>query len=545
MAKPTSLEQQCFLHVLQHLEKFPVGHLSLLPLGVRQRLLLIAPVADVFQLEHTMFVKGIDMDEVWKTVYEQRLPLIRPSLPDLRTTFGDETPPRELMKTAIAFEILHIPHTAPPRPGSRLIPHGDYQRQRYHPRNSGSAVTSVQHNALFSILLKDDDSICSATADGSTEPLDAHPGLFQLAGRKLGSQEEKEVQACHVPVPSRYALYDTATSDDNLKKVEDFMATTCQALPSMAFINCNTIRQELPIRGELLTKVEHISLKCHIGGDFCDQDIAQHISSALSLLESLLHHSSNLQHITFLGICSDELIDVLTRQVARLLTSKTEHTVKRLSISVHHIDRNYGLCRNAWDWAFERQESRRQEASRNLGIMIPHMSSLHTLKLNVWWTGQSEHAHPDHVSLLDVLCSFLEQPHFQCLSLVNTCLPLVYIQRLVRTFLLSPCSQPQTLSLEKVSLTSRLGLIHRLRCNYSADEKTKLPLTEWDSQSDYSILSENATREFKSLVIAFPSGGHHKDDRVALEAARSWLLDLSHFEYKLKSLIVQGDPSFR
>ena len=106
MAKPTSLEQQCFLHILQHLEKFSVESLSLLPLGIRQSILLSAPVADVFQLEHTRFVKSIDMDEVWKTVCKLRLPLI-PSLPDLRATFGAKTPPRELIKTAIAFQILH------------------------------------------------------------------------------------------------------------------------------------------------------------------------------------------------------------------------------------------------------------------------------------------------------------------------------------------------------------------------------------------------------------------------------------------------------
>ena len=452
------------------------------------------------------------------------------------------------MKTAIAFQILHIPHSD--HPAVDILECVYYQHQRYQPRNSGSAVTSVQRNALFSILLKDGDSICSA-AD-STKPLDAHPGSpssprpgsFQLAGRKLGSQEEK-VQACHVPVPSRYALYDTATSDDNIKKV-DFMATTCQALPSLAFIDCSTIRGELPIRGELLTKVEHISFRCHISEDFWEKDIAQHISSALSLLEPLLHCSSNLQRITL--NCTDEFINVLTSQAARLLTSNTDHTVKQLSVSVYHLGktRNYGHCGNAWDWAFEALESRSREASRNLGSMIPHMSSLHTLKLKGWWTEYSEHAHPDHVSLLNVLCSFLEQPHSQCLSLVDTCLPLVYIQVLVRAFLLSPCSQLQTLKLENVSLTSRLGIIRRLRGNSSADEKTKLPLTEWDSQRGYPILSEKATREFKSLTIAFHSsdeGGHHKDDPATLEAARSWLSDLSHFKCKLKSLIVHGDPS--
>jgi len=524
MAKPISLEQQCFLHILQHLEKFSVQYLSLLPLGIRQSILWSAPVADVFQLEHTRFVKGIDMDEVWKAVCELRLPLI-PSLPDLWATFGDETPPRELIKTAIAFQILHsgkiqesIPsQPLPSFPGSRpgfhrlrnLRLRGEARSeaiQPYQPHNS--IVTTVQQNALFAILFK-----------------------------------RKKVEACRVLVPSRYASYVTATSDSNTKKIEDFMATTCQALPSMAFVDCSTLKRHA--QGELLREVEHILLKCHISKELWTKDGAQPISSVLSLLKPLLHPGSKLQHITF-GKCTDETIHVITSQFAELLTSNTDNTVKRFSISVYNFGkhRNYGFCGNAWDGAFQRLERNSQEASRNLRSMIPHFSSLHTLKLKRWWTRHSEHAHQDHVNLLDVLCSFLKQPRFQCLSLVDTCLPLVYIQRLVCAFLQSPCSQPQTLELDMLSLTSRLGLIRRLSGYYPTDKEIKLLLTEWDSQRAPSIISETA-QEFKTLILAFHSGGeghYHKDDPATLEATRSWLSNLSNFKLELKSLIVQGDP---
>ena len=524
MDKPISLEQQCFLHILQHLEKFSVESLSLLPLGIRQSILLSAPVADVFQLEHTRFVKDIDMDEVWETVCELRLPLI-PSLPDLRVVSGTKTPPRELIKTAIAFQILHsgkIQESIPSQPyASFLGPHPAFRRiqnihlrmgeagneasQHYRPHNS--TVTAVQQNALFSILLK-----------------------------------RIKVQ---VLVPSRYASYVTAISDGNTKKIEDFMATTCQALPSMAFVDCSTLKRH--VQGKLLRKVEHILLRCHISNELRGKDGAQPISAVVRLLKPLLHPGSKLQHITF-GKCTDEVIHVITSQVAEHLTRNTNHTVERVSISVYDYGRNwnYGCDGNARYEASRRLERNSQEASRNLGLMIPHISALHTLKLKKWWTRHSEHAHPDHVNLLDVLCTFLKQPHFRCLVLEDNCLPLVYIQRLVCAFLQSPCSQPQTLQLEKVLLTSKSGLIGRLMGNYSSDKKTKLPLMEWDSQGSHSTISK-AALAFKTLTIAFPfysgSESHRRKDGLpTLEATRSWLSDLSRFKHVLKLFYVWGVP---
>ena len=226
-------------------------------------------------------------------------------------------------------------------------------------------------------------------------------------------------------------------------------------------------------------------------------------------------------------------------EVSRLLTSKYSLRVKKVSISVSHIGKN---CDSAWGGGNS------QDASRYLGSMLRHLLLLHTFKLEKWWTKHSEHAHPDHMNLIDVLCSFLKQSHFQCLALVDNCLPLVYIQRLVRAFLLSSCSQPQTLRLEKLLLTSRLR-IRYLSGQYPSiyEKEVKLPLTEWDtrrSQGSHSVISKTA-REFKTLTIAFHSGGEghpDKEDLATLEAARSWLSDLSRFKCELKSFIVQGDP---
>lgn len=60
-----TLAQQCLTYVVMHFEKFPISHLSLLPLSIRKDMLWALPIADVCQLEETSFVQGFDMFEYW------------------------------------------------------------------------------------------------------------------------------------------------------------------------------------------------------------------------------------------------------------------------------------------------------------------------------------------------------------------------------------------------------------------------------------------------------------------------------------------------
>ena len=72
LQQPLSLQQASILYVISNLESFPPDTLALLPLKFRRDLLRILPTADVFQLEQTTVVDGIDMEnEVWKVVYER------------------------------------------------------------------------------------------------------------------------------------------------------------------------------------------------------------------------------------------------------------------------------------------------------------------------------------------------------------------------------------------------------------------------------------------------------------------------------------------
>ena len=70
---PMSLEHQCYLYLILHLEKFLPEEISLLPLRKRQRLLVNLPAADVCQLEETSVVKGVCMNEVWKEIGRRQI----------------------------------------------------------------------------------------------------------------------------------------------------------------------------------------------------------------------------------------------------------------------------------------------------------------------------------------------------------------------------------------------------------------------------------------------------------------------------------------
>ena len=72
LQQPPSLQQASILYVISNLERFPPDMLALLPLKFRRDLLWMLPPADVFQLEQTSVVDGIDMEnEIWKVVYER------------------------------------------------------------------------------------------------------------------------------------------------------------------------------------------------------------------------------------------------------------------------------------------------------------------------------------------------------------------------------------------------------------------------------------------------------------------------------------------
>ncbi len=72
-SQPLSLEDQCLLHLICHLEDFPTEALASLSIPVRRRLLMNLPAVDVCQLEGTAVTEGINMEmSVWKELYRER-----------------------------------------------------------------------------------------------------------------------------------------------------------------------------------------------------------------------------------------------------------------------------------------------------------------------------------------------------------------------------------------------------------------------------------------------------------------------------------------
>ena len=83
LSYPAPLRLQCLLYIIGHLiideiwarsDGIPVNSLALLPRMVRVRLLLLLPAADVAKLEGTPVTNDISMDEVWETLYKERMP---------------------------------------------------------------------------------------------------------------------------------------------------------------------------------------------------------------------------------------------------------------------------------------------------------------------------------------------------------------------------------------------------------------------------------------------------------------------------------------
>ena len=66
------LEEMCFAHILRTLEEFPANSLALLPANIRSHMLSKLPIVDVCHLEKTQFASGLDMNSIWKQLYEER-----------------------------------------------------------------------------------------------------------------------------------------------------------------------------------------------------------------------------------------------------------------------------------------------------------------------------------------------------------------------------------------------------------------------------------------------------------------------------------------
>ena len=68
MDKPISLEDLCYLHIISHLEDYPIPNLAKLSHHELTRLLENLPASDIIKLENTCVADGISdfENKVWK-----------------------------------------------------------------------------------------------------------------------------------------------------------------------------------------------------------------------------------------------------------------------------------------------------------------------------------------------------------------------------------------------------------------------------------------------------------------------------------------------
>ena len=71
-----SLQKTACLHILVNLKQYSLDVLSLIPVKIRQEMLVNIPVHELWWLEQSRFVDGVDMKSVWATITNERLPFI-------------------------------------------------------------------------------------------------------------------------------------------------------------------------------------------------------------------------------------------------------------------------------------------------------------------------------------------------------------------------------------------------------------------------------------------------------------------------------------
>lgn len=71
-----SLQKTVCLNLLVNLKNYSPAILSLLPVKIRQELLVNVPVHEIWWLEQSKFVEGLDMKTVWGTITHERMPSI-------------------------------------------------------------------------------------------------------------------------------------------------------------------------------------------------------------------------------------------------------------------------------------------------------------------------------------------------------------------------------------------------------------------------------------------------------------------------------------
>ena len=100
-----SLQKLCFDYTVQKLGAFPPAVLSLLPLTIRQEMLPLMCVADVYRVEASGFTKGMDTSDLWKGFYKKHYDKVSGCFPWKREKNNIDW--KEDFSTALGYHALH------------------------------------------------------------------------------------------------------------------------------------------------------------------------------------------------------------------------------------------------------------------------------------------------------------------------------------------------------------------------------------------------------------------------------------------------------
>ena len=115
---PISLEFQCLVFLVDHLNEIPSTALAQLPCRIRRQLLLLLPAVDLCHLEMSPVVSGMQISEIWKELYREKVDLMKKkneyndyimSMQDLGSYFNVTLTPKEAyfeLVLSIAFSFL-------------------------------------------------------------------------------------------------------------------------------------------------------------------------------------------------------------------------------------------------------------------------------------------------------------------------------------------------------------------------------------------------------------------------------------------------------
>ena len=455
--EPISLQQLCFVHVILHLEDFPPDSLALLPRRIRRELLFCLPAADLFPIERTSVVEGIEMNEIWGKLCERLSPgkpggtarrLLEPLIMKLQhagpTMWKQLADPlctvwKELFAIITCSLLLHI---SPICISDYFKPVSFRQRLRLHRVVTGDFASVLQY--LF----------CSAYL--SAKYIRAYGGLSLVV-------------CGQVVKPKRFVEY--LDKCDGMKLLR-YVIERCRMYPKCLFINCtssarSSLFREIRANEEnvrflqkLLCEVQQVEFVVRAGFRMyarAQEHIYLMIRSILSSpnpqLESLtIQAREAVVPPTFKPTCGTLVKGILT-DIAALFGDfppRTNPVAPSVPTSSRPIVPYHGLKKlnisttGIWKPGSTSADATASEYFIRIAQSQAKLESLH---ISRWWVWSEKSAPPMD---FNSLCSLFFHSSLSYLHFHELDLPAAFVQGLIRTFLYSSVSHSMELILHSV-----------------------------------------------------------------------------------------------